>query len=98
MHRHNDSTIFLEFTLVSHLFGSNYTLSQTNIFCIFGYSQKGQYMMEKTKHTFDQAEIELLKEGLKRTYKERFEMATRLYKVQQTMKKASITHKPFISK
>ena len=71
---------------------------QTNILRIFGYSQKDQYMMEKPKHTFDQAEIELLKEGLKRTYKERFEMATRLYKVQQTMKKASIIHKPFISK
>jgi hypothetical protein len=54
--------------------------------------------MEKTKQTFDQAELELLKEGLKRTYKERFEMATRLFKVQQTMNKASISHKPFISK
>jgi len=54
--------------------------------------------MEKTTHTFDQAELELLKEGLKRTYKERFEMATRLFKVQQTMNKASIIHKPFISK
>jgi hypothetical protein len=54
--------------------------------------------MDKTKQVFDQAEIELLKEALKRTYKERFEMATRLYKVQQTMNKAAITHKPFISK
>jgi hypothetical protein len=54
--------------------------------------------MEKSKHTFDQAELDLLKEGLKRTYKERFEMATRLFKVQQTMNRASITHKPFISK
>lgn len=54
--------------------------------------------MEKTKHTFDQAELELLKEGLKRSFKERFEMATRLYKVQQTMNKASISHKPFINK
>jgi hypothetical protein len=54
--------------------------------------------MEKTKQTFDQAELELLKEGLKRSYKERFEMATRLFKVQQTMNKASVSHKPFISK
>jgi len=54
--------------------------------------------MEKITHTFDQAELELLKEGLKRTYKERFEMATRLFKVQQTMNKAVIIHKPFISK
>jgi hypothetical protein len=59
---------------------------------------KRSIKMEKTKHTFDQAELDLLKEGLKRTYKDRFEMATRLYKVQQTMKKATITHKPFVSK
>lgn len=54
--------------------------------------------MDKRNQTFDQAELELLKEGLKRSYKERFEMATRLYKIQQTMNKASISHKPFISK
>ena len=54
--------------------------------------------MEKIKKSFDKAEMELLKEGLKRSYKERFEMATRLYKIQQTMSKATITHKPFISK
>ena len=54
--------------------------------------------MGKGKQIFDEAEIALLKEALKRTYKERFEMATRLYKVQQTMNKATITHKPFISK
>ena len=54
--------------------------------------------MEKIKTSFDKAELELLKEGLKRTYTERFEMATHLYKIQQTINKASITHKPFISK
>ncbi len=54
--------------------------------------------MKKTEQTFNEAELELLKEGLKRSYKERFEMATRLYKIQQTMSKASIIHKPFIAK
>ncbi|TDQ08256.1 hypothetical protein ATK78_2764 [Pedobacter metabolipauper] len=54
--------------------------------------------MEKEEQTFDQAELELLKEGLKRSYKERFEMATRLYKIQQTMNNASIAHKPFVLK
>jgi len=44
---------------------------------------------------FDKAELDLLKEGLKRTYKERFEMTTLLYKIQLTIEKASITHKPF---
>ena len=54
--------------------------------------------MEKSNKSFDKTELKLLKEGLKRSYKERFEMATRLYKIQQTISKASITHKPFISK
>ncbi len=54
--------------------------------------------MEKQKQAFDKAELDLLKEGLKRSYKERFEMATRLFKIQQTMAKATITHKPFIGK
>jgi outer membrane protein assembly factor BamA len=54
--------------------------------------------MENKKRLLDEAEITHLKEGLKRSYKERFEMATRLYKVQQTMNKAVISHKPYISK
>ncbi len=54
--------------------------------------------MEKNKTSFNKAELNLLKEGLNRSYKERFEMATRLYKIQQTMNKASIIHKPFIKK
>ena len=54
--------------------------------------------MDKQKQKFDGAELSLLKEGLKRSYKERFEMATRLYKIHQTMSKATITHKPFINK
>ncbi|MGI4899436.1 MAG: hypothetical protein ACRYFT_12765 [Janthinobacterium lividum] len=54
--------------------------------------------MEEKKPIFDFAELELLKEGLKRSYKERFEMCTRLYKIQQTMNKAIIVHKKFISK
>lgn len=49
-------------------------------------------------NAFTQAEIALLKEGLKRTHQERFEMATRLYKIQQTMQKATVAHKPFIKK
>lgn len=54
--------------------------------------------MKIEKSVFNLAEIELLKEGLKRSYKERFEMCTRLYKIQQTMNKATITHKEFIAK
>jgi len=51
--------------------------------------------MENEKPVFGRAEIELLKEGLKRTHKERFEFCTRLYKIQQTMNKVTITHKKF---
>jgi hypothetical protein len=47
---------------------------------------------------FEKAELDLLRENLRRSYKERFLMATRLYKIQQTMEKAVITHKPFVSK
>lgn len=55
-------------------------------------------VMKKEQPTLTEAELEQLKAGLKRTYKERFEMATRLYKLQQTLNKAIITHKPFIGK
>ena len=54
--------------------------------------------MKKNEHTFNQAELEPLKAGLHRSYKERFEMATRLYKVQQTMNKATVVHKPYTNK
>jgi len=54
--------------------------------------------MDKMKQAFDKAELDLLKDGLKRTYKERFEFATNLYKAHLTMKKAVITHKQLITK
>jgi hypothetical protein len=54
--------------------------------------------MKKEEPVLDKAELEYLKAGLKRSYKERFEYATLLYKVQQTMNKAIITHKQFIAK
>ena len=47
---------------------------------------------------YDKAEIDLLKQALKRTHLERLLFATRLYKIQKTLKKAQITHQPFISK
>lgn len=54
--------------------------------------------MDNKQLSLDEAEIERIKEALKRTYKERFEMCTRLYKIQQTMNKATIIHKPFVAK
>ena len=55
-------------------------------------------MSTNNEHEIDEAGLRQLKEALKRSYKERFEMATRLYKLHKTMNKATITHKPFISK
>ena len=73
--------------------------SKQQTFCVNLITHLAIYMaFEKDDKTFNDAELELLKEGLKRTYKERFEMATRLYKIQQTMNKATIVHKPMIEK
>lgn len=44
---------------------------------------------------YDKIEMDQLRNALSRSYKERFLMATTLYKVQQTFKKAKITHKPY---
>ena len=44
---------------------------------------------------YDKAEMDLLRDALKKSYTERFLMATTLYKVQLTMMKAKITHKPY---
>lgn len=61
-------------------------------------SNDNNYSSQKQQPDYEKAERDLLKESLSRSYKERFLMATRLYKIQQTMKKAVITHKPYISK
>lgn len=60
--------------------------------------QNNNQSSDKLNIDFEQAELALLRDSLRRSYKERFLMATRLYKIQQTMKKAVITRKPFISK
>ncbi len=44
---------------------------------------------------FEKAEMDLLRTGLNRSLKERFLMTTTLYKVQQTLKRVKITHKPY---
>jgi len=78
----------------------------TRIFSKLQYQKIRHLSMSSDKNTssqesesdYEKAGSDLLKEGLRRSYKERFLMATRLYKIQQTMKKAIITHKPYISK
>lgn len=50
----------------------------------------------KKIHDDDPSLTAQLQAGLKRTYQERFEMFTTLYKVHETLKKAKITYKPLI--
>ena len=45
---------------------------------------------------FEKAENDLLKDALERTYMERLLFTTRLYKIQQTFKKAVVTHQPYL--
>ena len=44
---------------------------------------------------YEKAEMDLLKDALNRSYTERFLMTTRLYKIQLTLRRAKITHKPY---
>lgn len=44
---------------------------------------------------YEKASLDMLRDALKRSYTERFLMTTRLYKIQQTINKATIIHKPF---
>ena len=50
---------------------------------------------EITDADYEKAETDLLCEALKRSYKQRFLMATRLYKIQQTTKRAKIIRQPY---
>lgn len=47
---------------------------------------------------YEKAGEDLLREALKRSYKERFLMTTRLYKIHLTMQKTVIAHRPYKSK
>jgi hypothetical protein len=55
---------------------------------------ENQNIVHEPDTGYEKAEMDQLRNALSRTYKERFLMATTLYKVQQTLRKAKITHKP----
>jgi hypothetical protein len=57
--------------------------------------QEGKNIMHAPQPDYEKAEMDQLRDALKRSYKERFLMATTLYKVQQTLNKAKITRKPY---
>lgn len=44
---------------------------------------------------YEKAEMDLLRDALKRTHKERFLMMTRLMKLNIMLKNAKVTHKPY---
>ncbi len=51
-------------------------------------------VLNESQPDYEKAEMDQLRDALKRTYKERFLVATRLYKIQQTLNKATITYRP----
>ena len=54
-----------------------------------------QNIASEPQPDYDKGEMDLLRDALKRTYKQRFLMTTRLYKIQQTLNKATIIHRPY---
>ncbi|MBC7888918.1 MAG: hypothetical protein H7Z13_13660 [Ferruginibacter sp.] len=52
-------------------------------------------LLNEPSADYEKAEMDLLRDALRRTYTERFLFATRLYKIQQTLHSAKITHKPY---
>jgi len=57
--------------------------------------KKIENIVNEPRADYEKAEIDLLRDALKRSHKERFLMATRLYKIQQTLQKAKIIHQPY---
>ncbi len=55
-------------------------------------------IMQEPQADYEKAEMDLLRDALKRSYKERFLMATTLYKIQATLNKAKIVYKPYLIK
>ncbi|MEO6455712.1 MAG: hypothetical protein ABIN97_16645 [Ginsengibacter sp.] len=51
-----------------------------------------QNIVQEHEPDYQKAEMDLLRDALRRTHKERFLVATRLYKIQQMLSKATITH------
>jgi hypothetical protein len=58
-------------------------------------SANNKNIMHEPQPDYEKAELDLLRDGLKRTHKERFLFLMQLIKIQNTLKKAKITHKPF---
>ncbi len=58
-------------------------------------STEDKNILQKPEADYEKAEMDQLRDALKRNFEERFLMATRLYKVQHTFNKMKITHQPY---
>jgi hypothetical protein len=58
-------------------------------------STSDKNIVNKPQPDYEKAEMDLLREGLRRSHKERFLFLMTLIKVQNTFNKAKITHKTF---
>lgn len=58
-------------------------------------SEKDKNILQEPDGSYELAEINLLRDALNRSHKERFLMLTQFYKTQQTLKKAKIIHRNF---
>lgn len=56
---------------------------------------QGNNLLNEPLPDYEKAEMDLLRDALNRTYTDRFLFTTRLYKIQETFKRAKITHKPY---
>jgi hypothetical protein len=59
--------------------------------------EKNKNILQEPVGSYEQAEINLLRDALKRSHKERFLMLTQFYKTQHTLQKAKITHRDAIN-
>lgn len=55
-------------------------------------SGKNKNILQEPDSFYEKAETDLLRDGLRRTHKERFLMLTQFYKMQKTLNRAKITH------
>lgn len=58
--------------------------------------KENKKILQESQADYEKAEMDVLKEALMRSHQEPFLMATTLYKVQQTIKKAKITYQPYL--
>lgn len=57
-------------------------------------SDENKHIMQEPQPDYEKAEMDLLRAGLRRTHEERFLFLMQLIKIQNTLQKAKITHKP----